>query len=472
MRNLAAAFALSLLCAAAASGQSAKRCLVQVDNVDREGYKSDPTGNANSANVNYFAGGNVKLSCRGQDVRLGADSLSSFGGEVVVLRTRAFYRDASLSLTADSLVYFKASEKLEARGNVVAKNLKNGSTLTGPYVDHFRAVKPLRDSAETIAIQRPTLKYIPSRGPKDTTRATPYLIVGDRLRGLGSSRFSAVGNVSIDRDSLSGHGDSLTYASGKTGTATIFGKPGSLRRTTADSFLVTGDAIRLGLDDETLRDVTATGNGHVVHGASDIAGANVMLAFVDEKLSRTISWDKETLAKVRSEGYDVEGDSIAIDTPGERLKELRVFRRGRIQNPLDSAAKAAPPMRPDSTKGDSAKATPAPRDRDTLWGERIVAQFHQVDSAGASLTRLLQVVSIGSARSLFSRTVTRRGTTSPSINYTRADTIIVLMKSGDSTGVAEVHARGSMDGIQLETATLRNRARQDTTRTAPPPRRP
>lgn len=467
MRSVVGVLALVLCCAGSALGQSAKRCLVYIDNVDREGFKSEPI----PGSVNYFAGGNVRLSCKGQNVRLGGDSLISIGGDVVVLRTKAFYRDGSFSLNADSMIYYKASEKLEARGNVVAKNLKSGSTLTGPYIDHFRAVKPLRDSAETIAIQRPTLKYFPSRGAKDSTKATPYVIVGDRLRGYGSSRFSAVGNVSIDRDSLSGHGDSLNYVPGKTGTATIFGKPGSLRRVAADSFFVTGDAIRLGLDDEALRDVTATGNGHVVHGTSDIVGANVTLAFVNEKLERTVSWDKETLAKVRSEGYDIEGDSIAIDTPGEKLKELRVFRRGRIQNPLDSTAKAPAPAI-DSTKADSTRPKPAPKDRDTLWGERITAQFHQVDSAGTSLTRLLQVVSIGSARSLFSRMVTRHGTTSPSVNYARADTIVVTMKSGDSTGVAEVHARGTMDGLQLETATLRTRAKHDTTRTAPPPRRP
>ena len=48
-------------------------------------------------------------------------------------------------------------------------------------------------------------------------------------------------------------------------------------------------------------------------------------------------------------------------------------------------------------------------------------------------------------------------TTSPSITYTRADTILIYMKGGDSTGVSRVVAiRGGepVDGVQLEQASL------------------
>lgn len=457
-RTLHGALLLCISLTSVATAQQGKRCLLKVDNVDREGFLSEPI----PGNTNYFAGGNVRLSCAGQDVRLGGDSLASIGGNVVILMFKAFFRDATVSLTADTITYFKTNgELMQARGHVIVRNLKTGSTLVGPSVDYARAVAGVRPEAEMQALQRPTLKYLPTRGPKDTTKATPYVIVGDRLKGLGESKLFGYGNVTIDRDSLHGTGDSLSYLGGRGGSASLFGRPAMLRRSSSDSFRIRGREVRLGIDDEALRDVKAFGEGHVTSGSSDIKGDSVALAFTDEKLSRTLAWDRAHQAKVHNEGYDISGDSIAIDTPGEKLRELRVYRRGMVQNPLDTAAAHAAA---DTT-------APAERDRDTLWGERIIASFAQVDSAGTEKTRLQRIEAIGSARSLFSRNVVKNGRTTPSVNYTRADTILVLMKGGDSTGVSAVRAHGSIDGMQLETASLR-KSKADSGKVALPGKRP
>lgn len=454
IRALALAALVSTLLSASAPAQQGKRCLLQVDNVDREGFLSEPI----PGNTNYFAGGNVRLSCARQNVRLGGDSLASLGGNVIILIDKAFFRDATISLTADTITYFKANgELMQARGHVAVRNLKTGSTLTGPSVDYARAVTGVRPEAEMLAVQRPTLTYLPARGSKDTTRATPYLIVGDRLKGLGESKLYGYGNVTVDRDSLHGTGDSLTYLGGRGGSASLFGKLAQLHRTSNDSFRVKGSEVRLGLDDEALRDVRAFGDGQVTNGSSDIRGDSVALTFTDEKLSRTLAWDRRRHATVHNEGYDVQGDSIAIDTPGEKLKELRVYRRGMLQNPVDTTA--------------TDTSASAPRHRDTLWGERIIASFAQVDSAGTVKTRLQQIEAIGSAASLFSRNVVKNGKTTPSVNYTRADTILVLMKGGDSTGVSAVRAHGTVDGLQMETASL-PRSKADSAKIALPRKRP
>src|SRR3954465_15695909 len=48
---------------------TAQRCTFQIDNVDRQGAVNEtPTG------TNYFAGGNVRLSCRGSQIRMQSDS--------------------------------------------------------------------------------------------------------------------------------------------------------------------------------------------------------------------------------------------------------------------------------------------------------------------------------------------------------------------------------------------------------------
>lgn len=457
MRHACFALALLLTTAASAGAQQERRCLLNVDHVGREGFQSEPL----PGNTNLFAGGDVRLSCVGQNVHLGGDSLLSINGSVIILITKAFFRDGTLSLTGDTITYFKNGEQMQARGHVVVKNLSTGSTLTGPSVDYLRAVKGIRDSAETIALQRPTLRYLPARGPKDSAAANPYLIIADRLKGVGSARLWGAGQVTVDRDSLHGTGDSLAYLSGRGGYSRLYGAPATLLRSSVDSFHVLGKEVQLGLDDETLRDVNAFGNGHVSNAGSDIRGDSVTLAFVDGKLSRTLAWDRAKSATVHNEGYDIKGDSIAIDSPAEKLRELRVFRHGMVQNPLDTAAAKA--------AADSAPGTPP--DRDTLWGDRIVASFAQVDSEGVVLTRLQQVEAIGAARSLFSRNVTKNGRTTPSVNYTRADTILVVMKSGDSTGVDIVRARGAVDGMQLERASLQQ-ARRDSSGAALPGKRP
>src|SRR5882724_4453037 len=55
-----------------AAAQSS-RCVFQIDNVDRQGNVSETTGG-----TNYFAGGNVRLSCRGQQVTMQSDSVAAF----------------------------------------------------------------------------------------------------------------------------------------------------------------------------------------------------------------------------------------------------------------------------------------------------------------------------------------------------------------------------------------------------------
>jgi hypothetical protein len=53
------------------------------------------------------------------------------------------------------------------------------------------------------------------------------------------------------------------------------------------------------------------------------------------------------------------------------------------------------------------------------------------------------------------------------VNYTLADTIFVMMKSGDSVGVNSVEAFGHVTGVQLETASML-KSKADTTKATPP----
>ncbi len=430
----------------AAQKPAGRRCLVQVDSIGREGVRDERL----AGNVNYFGGGGVFLRCVNQAIRLHGDSLESYGGQYIRLITTAQYRDEDVTIDADTLVYNKTFERLEARQNVRIVNHTNGSTLEGPSVDYLRAVTGIRDSAETIAIGRPTVRYQVARQASDTVDPAPYVIVADGLRGRGSSHLIGWGNVTVDRDSLAGRGDSLVYDQGPEDLATLIGVPATLVRRGSDSFSVAGHEVQLGLAGEALRRVRAFGSGHVIGGAGEIIADSTDLTFEDGVLVGTLAWDRENRAQVLAEGYDVRGDSVAIDTPGQRLRELRVFDRGLLREPEDSTT---PPVADTSGVPDSSGAAV----RNTMTGNQITARFIDWDSAGTTRTRLVDIVAIGSATSLFSRQVVRDSQPSPTINYTRADTIIVVMKTGDTTGVAEVRAFGNVDGLQLERASLERR---------------
>ncbi len=445
--------ALVALVALPLGAQRGSRCRVEVLNVDREGAQLTPF----PGYVNYFGGGNVRLGCVGQQVRLGGDSLISLNTDVIYLFRNARYSDESIRLIADSLIYSKQAERIEARGAVTVTNIRTGSTITGPYIDYLRAVQGIRDSAEVVALERPTVRYVPTRGVRDTAAVAPYVIVANLLRATGSSRVWGSGDVTIDRESLAGRADSMSYLTGAQNELELIGIAGlaSVRDTASDSLLVEGKRVFMDLADDDLRRVRALGQGHVKSGNADVLADSVSIALDSGKVTTTAAWSRTSGATVRNEGYDIRGDSIWISTPGERLREVRVFGNGVIQNPEDTTKAIVPAL--DSLVPDSMKAA-FDDERDTLWGDRITASFADVDSSGTVITRLRQIVAIGTAASLFSRDVARGGTTSPSITYTRADTIVVLMRTDDTTGVLQVRARRGaqpVDGIQLERASLR-----------------
>src|SRR4051812_44343234 len=113
-----------------AYGQSDK-CVFQIDNVERQGsVKETPQG------TNYFAGGNVRLSCRGSQITMQSDSVAAYGGNLVKFIGNVKYRDSKITMDADQGTYFKKGEKWEARGRVVTNNLRTGAKLTGPALDY------------------------------------------------------------------------------------------------------------------------------------------------------------------------------------------------------------------------------------------------------------------------------------------------------------------------------------------------
>jgi hypothetical protein len=407
----------------AAPAEQPQRCIFQVDNVDRQGSVIEtPSG------TNYFAGGNVRLSCRGQRISMRSDSVAAYAGNVVQFIGNVKYRDSTLTMDADFGTYYKAGERWEARGRVVTHNLKSGSALTGPSLDYFREVKGVRDTLEMYAVSRPKIRYF-AEDSATAKEVEPYIIVADRVRFKGSDRLWAGGKVTIDRSDFAARGDSLRLDTGTGSDGTLIGGEPTLRGLGPDSFRLTGRRIDLALERRELKGVVAKGTGHAVNRDWDLVADTIVLDLKRRKLEQTLAWGKQTRPFATSPQYAMRADSLALDTPDQRLREVRGFGGAWLGGDIDSVTK----------------------DRDWMKGDTLVAQFAARDSAGKARSVLSRIEARRSAQS-YHLDPNAKAPRRPSINYARGDAIVVTMRPPPAEGVDRVDIRGKVDGIQLEAA--------------------
>lgn len=418
-------------------GAQSERCVFQITNVDRQGAVVEtPQG------TNYFAGGNVQLSCRGVQITMQSDSVAAYGGNVVHFIGNVKYRDSTLTMDADNGTYYKKGEKWEARGRVTTNNLRTGSKMTGPTLDYYRVVKGVRDTLVMYSTGRPRIEY--ATAEPGTKPGEPYIIVADRVRLKGNDRLWAGGNVTIDRSDFSARGDSLRLDTGKGSDGTLVGGHPVMRGLGRDSFNLTGRRLDLKLNQRELTYVTAKGNGHAVSKEWDLVADTIGLDIKNRRLEQTLAWGDSTRPYATSPAYAMRADSLALDTPDQQLKEVRGFGTAWLGGTVDARTKQ----------------------RDWMRGDTVVAQFVQRDSAGTRRAALNRIVARKNAQS-FHLDASPKHPERPSINYARGDVIVMTMKHGARSGVDRVDVRGLIDGIQLEAsevsaATDSTRARGDT----------
>ena len=337
--------------APAPAGQS-PRCTFQIDNVDRQGsVKETPSG------TNYFAGGNVRLSCRGQKISMSSDSVAAYGGNVVKFIGKVKYQDSTVTMDADLGTYYKIGERWEARGNVTTRNLKTGSTLDGPSLDYYRELKGVRDTLEMYAVGRPKISYFEADSA-GARKPEPYLIVADRVRFEGDDKIWAGGKVTIDRSDFAARADSMRLDTGKGSDGTLLGGDPVLRGLGTDSFRLAGKWIDLGLDNRELSRLVARGQGHALNRDWDLTADTIALDLKERKLEQTRSWGKETRPY-----------AVSRPTPCARTRS-RSIRRG------SSCARCAATAR----RGSAATWTRPPRSG-LAQGRHGDRELHGVDSA-------------------------------------------------------------------------------------------
>ena len=378
--------------------------------------------------TNYYANGGVRLVCADSSARIASDSVALFGrggNSVVNFIGHVRYEDSITVQTAQRGTYYRNGDRWEARGQVETRNLKDGSTLRGPALDYFRPLPGIRDTLEIYATGRPTIESF----PRDSggARPEPYRIVAERVRMRGRDRTWAGGQVTIDRSDFAARGDSLFLDSGDGSEGHLLGSP-ALHGLGRDSFELRGNRIDLTLDRQAITYVKALGEGHVISRDIDLVADTIGLDLDQEKLVQTIAWGSVTRPRALTAENEIRADSVAFDTPGQELREIRAFRRAWVGGNADSLS----------------------GERDWMAGDTVVASFSTEDSAGTRRSVLSQLAATGTARSYYRVAAHGRDGGRSSINYSRGDHIIVAMKSGGQRGVDRVKIDGHVDGLHLE----------------------
>ncbi len=416
-----------------APARQSGRCIFQIDNVDRQGAVNEtPHG------TNYFAGGNVRLRCRGTQISMQSDSVAAYGGSVVQFIGNVKYRDSTIAMDADKGTYYKTGERWEARGRVQTRNLNTGSSLAGPSLDYFREVQGVRDTLEMYAVGRPRINYVPTDSVQE--KAEPYVIVGDRVRFKGNDRIWAGGKVTIDRSDFAATSDSMRLDTGDGSDGALVGGEPVLRGLGPDSFRITGHRIDIALAGRQLDLLVAKGAAHAISRDLDLVADTIALDLEAKKLAHTFAWGNPARTLASSSAYAMRAESLAIDSPGQRLREVRGYRTAWLGGAVDTLSK----------------------ERDWMRGDTIVAQFASTDSAGKQHAVLSRIEARKLAQS-YHLDPNARSPKRPSVNYSRGDVIVVTMRPPALGGVERVDVRGKVDGVQLEPTSDSAAARPDST---------
>lgn len=394
-------------------------CVIEIDSIGGL-YREVQIG---PSVKNSFAGGGVLAHCRGTTSMVAADSFAHMGGpDRLDLVGHVRIRDTALALDATTASYFLKDERLEAHKDVVAINRRTGSVLRGPNVTYYRAVQGRRDTTEMFATGRPTIDY---RSAQDSIE--PYVIVADRVHFKGDDRFWGGGRVTIDRSDVAIRADSVLLDE-RAGISVLVGKP-RIEGKGRDAYALTGRRIELDLEQRDVRRAKALGSGTATGSDWRLDADTIHLALEQRQVQHVDAWGDSTRPRAVSSETTVRGDSLALDTPGQVLTELRAFDHAHSTSARDSTA--------DSTVGD-----------DWMSGDTLIARFVPVasDSGGRPRAELRQLRAVSNARALMHL---RKAGDQPcwSRNYSRGRQIDVTVR-GDS--VEQVVVSGQADGVQLE----------------------
>lgn len=402
----------------------------------------------NDSTNQIMVGGGFIGHCKGEKQNLRADSAEYFEvNDILNLYGNVTYDEkGEFKVTANHAVYFLNEGKLYADGNVVATQLKSGSTFNGPSIEYFRVMPDIRPTSRLYAPNSP-LVFI---NQKDSTgKPLPPIRVGASvMQDNGDSILLAWGSVNITRSDIIGRGDSASFDK-PSGQARLI-RAANIQSTSKDQpFTLSADTIDMFTTDSVLDRVFAKHLGRAVSGDVTMRAERLDMRLVDRKINRAYVYGPGR-AKAETKLTTLEADSMDILIPNQRIKELRAHGTASAINKPDSL----------TIKSD---------ENDVLRGDIIIAEFDSVraPSDTAAKAQIKKVTADGNASSKV-QIASRQGPSfPPAINYIRGKHLIIMFDSGQ---VKEISVDSSASGQYFEP--VADSLADSTTRNRPPRRPP
>ncbi|MGI8617520.1 MAG: hypothetical protein ACR2L6_00320 [Gemmatimonadaceae bacterium] len=318
-------------------------------------------------------GRGVVVSCAGQSNRISADS-AEFNEDlgVLLLIGRVHYTEPQATIDSDRMTYFRAEDRLNAQGNVVA-TMSSGSIMRSPETDYFRAVVG-RPVSRTVAIGRPQLSLV-EPGPGGAA-VEPAIVLADKIVLVGDSVVYASRRVDITRTSVRANSDSA-FVDSQREFVRLMVSPVVTGRGERP-FTLRGGVIDLYSRERKLERVLASPSGHVLSGDLELLADSIDLRLVDEQLQQAYAWGPGR-ARATSPDRDITADSIYVSTPNQRLREMRAVGDAFANSIADTA-------------------TVTSNERDWISGDTIVARFDSAATGDTTRAVPRDLTATGSAR--------------------------------------------------------------------------
>jgi len=199
-------------------------------------------------------------------------------------------------------------------------------------MDYLRPLPLVRPEAEVFADGRPTITY---RSVADLAEE-PFRITADRVRLQGNDKVWTGGASEVNRSDFEARADSIRLDAGAGSDGTLIGGAPEIRGLGENPFTLRGVRIDLRLRERRLDHVTALDSAEAITGDVRLVADTIGLDFERDTLVQTVAWGTGRRPVATSTDFVVTADSLAVDSPGQVLTEMRAFGQGRVRSTPDT----------------------------------------------------------------------------------------------------------------------------------------
>lgn len=373
-----------------------------------------------------------------------ATGLTTFIGDVV-------FREGKREMQSDEAQYYSSLGKLEAEGSIEVRVMDKNEVIVG---DRLSLLQQNRDRSEDLMTVRGSQAYalISAGSVGVNAESNDSRINADLLHLIGDRILQAVGNVSVQRNSLELYSDSLELLQDGTRTKLFFNA--EIRGAQDNSGISTnvkGDSVNILFSDNVLEEIQSVGEAEVEYDNGSVRGSEVDIFFRNDELNRITSTsdhasvremtDNGLRAVATTEEFTITGDSIDLRLESGDLVSTAAFGNARgtshsVSN--EQGAVISPLLEEDWIEGDTVVV---------LFSESVSSQ----DLAAERNKRVIeQMTASGRARSFFRRRPVLEQSASEEIpesemelNYVRGDEVRISFSNGEVQQMEVVNAQGS-----------------------------